>query len=94
MALPLTPTCHSSNFFSFQYECGYYVTLTDDSTKLMPKGPENCTRYISFSLIPASIGRIKTNAIVCLPCIGNSARLGPITSGFNEAACDIFHGTW
>uniref|UniRef100_A0A7S4M8E9 Uncharacterized protein n=1 Tax=Odontella aurita TaxID=265563 RepID=A0A7S4M8E9_9STRA len=21
-------------------------------------------------------------------------RLGPITSGFNEAACDIFHGTW
>ena len=21
-------------------------------------------------------------------------RLGPLTSGFNEAACDIFHGTW
>ena len=21
-------------------------------------------------------------------------KLGPVTSGFNEAACDIFHGTW
>ena len=21
-------------------------------------------------------------------------RLGPATSGFNEAACDIFHGSW
>ena len=21
-------------------------------------------------------------------------RLGPVTSGFNEASCDIFHGTW
>jgi hypothetical protein len=25
---------------------------------------------------------------------GDCNRLGPITSGFNEAACDIFQGTW
>ena len=51
-------------YFFCQYSCEKYVTLTDQSTKVVSKSPEDCER------------------------------LGPITSGFNEAACDVFHGTW
>lgn len=56
--------CFLLSRFSAQFVCKKYTTLTDGSTKVVPKGPGDCNV------------------------------LGPITSGFNEAACDIFHGTW
>ena len=45
----------------------------------------SCSKYV---LSPDGTSRvIQRSSTDC-------KKLGPVTSGFNEAACDIFHGTW
>ena len=46
----------------------------------------SCTKYeqSSTNLLSTVVQKSSTDCKM----------LGPVTSGFNEAACDIFHGTW
>ena len=57
--------------------------LTDNLSSSLKKF--SCSKYVQF---PDGMSRVtQKNSTDC-------KRLGPVTSGFNEAACDIFHGTW
>ena len=52
---------------------------------MSPLKKYSCSKY---EQLPDGTSRvIQKNSADC-------NRLGPVTSGFNEAACDIFHGTW
>lgn len=44
-----------------------------------------CQKYVTDSSLGSAV--VQKNATDC-------NRLGPVTSGYNQAACDIFQGTW
>ncbi|KAL3784268.1 hypothetical protein ACHAW5_005992, partial [Stephanodiscus triporus] len=58
-------------------------SLTDNLLSSLEK--YSCSKYVQS--LDGTSRVTQKNSTDC-------KKLGPVTSGFNEAACDIFHGTW